>query len=75
MIKVVAESGINWIFVYEVDHEDESILVLKDLGRFHKFDEERKFKGQISEWIEICKDYVFVGSTRTKKLVEVVYNS
>lgn len=64
-----ADSGINWIFVYEVEYEDDDILVLKDLGRFHKFDEDRKFKQPIAAWIEIGKDWVWIGIQR--KLVEV----
>ena len=68
----VVDSGINWIFVYEVTHEDEDILVLKDLGRFHKFDEDSKFAGKIDEWIELHKDYAIVGcSVKTRKLVEI----
>ena len=69
MNKYVADSGINWIFVYKVLHEDDEIIVLEDCGRFHKFDADRKFTGHISNWIEFRGGFVYVGST--KKLVEV----
>lgn len=73
MNKYVAETGINWIFVYKVLHEDDEIIVLEDCGRFHKFDADRKFPGQIDNWIDFCKDSVYVGSNenKVKKLVEV----
>lgn len=70
-----ADSGINWIFVYEVEYEDEDILILRDLGRFHKFDQDRTYKGAIDGWVDITGDFVHVpvpGQTLMKrKLVEV----
>ena len=68
-MKHYADCGINWIFVYAVLHEDDCIIILKDLGRFHKFDEDRKFDKKIDGWIEIRGDYVFINNT--KKLVEI----
>ncbi len=68
---IVAETGINWNFVYSVIYEDDLILVLKDLGRFHKFDSDRKFDEPINEWIEIFGEFAFVGKNRVKKLVEI----
>ena len=65
-----ADSGINWIFVYEVIHEDDEILVMRDLGRFHKFDPERMWEKPIDQWIEIGREF-----TRTRggdKLHEIV---
>lgn len=64
-----ADTGINWIFVYEVIYEDDCILILKDLGRFHKFDEDRKFHGQVDKWIEIRSDWCQLPGA--KKLVEI----
>lgn len=69
MNKYVAETGINWIFVYKVLHEDDEIIILEDCGRFHKFDADRKFPGQIDDWVDFRSDFVFIGSV--KKLVEI----
>lgn len=69
--RIVADSGINWIFLYRVEYEDDCIIILTDLGRFHKLDEARTGEGEpITEWIEIIGDYI-----RTKghpaRLVEI----
>jgi hypothetical protein len=65
-----AESGINWIFVYEVMYEDNEILCLKDLGRYHKFDKSRSFEHPITAWVDVkTKDYIRINEK--VKLVEV----
>lgn len=71
MTKYVADTGINWIFVYEVLHEDAEIIVLKDRGRFHKFDADSKFTGQIDEWIDfnVGNGFVRVGHNPSRKLL------
>jgi len=66
---IYADTGINWIFVYEVIYEDDCILVLQDLGRWHKYDEDRSWKRPIDQWINLGQEYA-----RCKdgmKLVEV----
>lgn len=63
MAKYYAESGINWIFVYEVTHEDDDIIILKDLGRYHKYDEGQRFEGKIDAWFDFCGSaYLRVGN-------------
>ena len=67
---VYADNGINWEFLYAVEYEDDCILVLRDMGRFHKFDDDRMYKGKIDAYIEVGRD----GWARTptgRKLVEV----
>lgn len=68
MSKHYAESGINWEFVYEVLFEDDEILVLKDLGRYHRFDEDRMWTGPLT-YFEIHGDFAHCPDGR--KLVEV----
>lgn len=62
---IYAESGINWMFVYEVEYEDEDILVLVDKGRYHKFDDDRMFEGKVDKWIDFSRGssgtYVNIG--------------
>lgn len=67
MAKIYAEQGINWMFVYEAQYEDDDIVILKDLGRFHRYDEERMFKGTVDAWIEIRNDVLDDG-----RLVQIV---
>lgn len=50
---IYADTGINWIFVYRVEYEDDCILVLRDLGRYHKFDEDRSWGKPVDKWVEI----------------------
>lgn len=60
-----ADTGINWIFVYEVIYEDDCILILKDLGRFHKFDEDRKWPKQIDGYMDFFNSMVRInGATK-----------
>ena len=70
---IYADSGINWEFLYKVEYEDDCILVLRDMGRYHKFEDERKFKGKIDKYIDIRGEYAFVydGSWAGHKLVEI----
>lgn len=56
MAKYIADTGINWIVVYEVVYEDEEILILRECGRFHKYDDDRQFKGEIAAWIDSMDD-------------------
>ena len=70
-MKYYADYGINWIFVYGVLYEDDCILILKDMGRFHQFDEDRKCPYEIEEWVEIRLNSGYVYKTDGKKLVEV----
>lgn len=67
---IYADNGINWEFLYEVQYEDNEILILKDLGRFHKFDEDQMYKGKIDKYIELGHDYVRIDNKL--KLVEVL---
>ena len=69
-MKTYADRGINWIFVYEVLYEDEEILILRDLGRFHKYDEDRTWKKPIDGWLEITGEYACSPNGKLK-LVEV----
>lgn len=66
---IYIQTGINWEFCYEVLYEDLDILVVKDLGRFHRFDENQKWKGARDKYIDFAGDFVLVGSR--KKLVEI----
>jgi hypothetical protein len=66
---VYAVSGINWEFLYEVEYEDELILVLRDMGRYHRYDESRMYKGPIAQYIEIIGEWAWLPGGR--KLVEV----
>lgn len=47
-----AESGINWEFLYQVEYEDDDILILRDLGRYHKFDTDRMFTKPIEKYLD-----------------------
>lgn len=67
---IYAETGINWEFVYEVVFEDDCILVLKDLGRFHRFDDDRMWTKPIDAYIEITGDFARM-SNGARKLVEI----
>ncbi len=69
MARYYAQDGINWEFLYEVLHEDDDILVLKDLGRFHKFDEDRMWKRPIDAYFDIFGEFARIGGKM--KLVEV----
>lgn len=64
-----AMTGINWEFLYGVIYEDECILILKDLGRFHRFDADRMWTAPIDKYIDITNDYARVDNAL--KLVEV----
>ncbi len=66
---IYATIGINWEFLYQVEYEDDCILVLKDLGRFHRWDDDRKYIGKIDKYIDIFTDYARVDGTL--KLFEV----
>ena len=46
-----AEVGINWWFVYQVEYEDDLIVVLRDCGRVHKRD--AGLLKPIAAWIEL----------------------
>lgn len=68
---IVAMTGINWIFLYRVEYEDEAIVILKDLGRFHRWDEARSWNGEpITAYIDIINEYVRAPG-KPLRLVEV----
>jgi len=67
--KFYARLGINWEFLYQVLYEDDDILVLKDLGRYHRFDTDRSWTKPIDAYIEFYGDYAH--GNGWKKLVEV----
>lgn len=70
---IYADSGINWEFLYEVEYEDDCILILRDMGRYHRYDKERMFNGTIDKYIDIRGEYAFVydGKNAGSKLVEI----
>lgn len=70
---IYAYSGINWEFLYEVEYEDDCILILRDMGRYHRHDKERMFSGVIDKYIDIDGEYAFVydGKNAGVKLVEI----
>lgn len=63
-----AEVGINWLFVYQVEYEDDLIVVLRDCGRVHKRDAE--LLKPIAAWIEL-RSNGFVDSNGKRKLYEI----
>lgn len=68
---IVAMTGINWIFLYRVEYEDEAIVILKDLGRFPRWDEARPLDGEpIAAYIDIINEYIRVPG-KPLRLVEV----
>lgn len=66
---IYVDTGINWEFVYEVLYEDNEILVLKDLGRFHRFDKDRMWTKPIDKYIELSSEWARVAGKL--KLVEI----
>lgn len=70
---IYADSGINWEFLYKVEYEDDCILILRDMGRYHKYDKERMFNGVIDKYINIRGEYAFIydGKNAVSKLVEI----
>lgn len=68
---IYATTGINWEFLYEVLYEDADILVLKDLGRFHRFDQDRMWTKPIDSYIELYAQSGMARVGDTLKLVEV----
>lgn len=63
-----AEVGINWWFVYQVEYEDDLIVVLRDCGRVHKRDAE--LLKPIAAWIE-PRSNGFVNINGKRKLYEI----
>ena len=63
-----AEVGINWWFVYQVEYEDDLIVVLRDCGRVHKRDAE--LLKPIAAWIEL-RSNGFVDINEKRKLYEI----
>lgn len=63
-----AEVGINWLFVYQVEYEDDLIVVLRDRGRVHKRDAE--LLKPIAAWIEL-RSNGFVDINGKRKLYEI----
>ena len=64
-----AGSGINWEFLYKVEYQDDLILVLLYIGRFHKYDYARQWTKPIEAYIEIIGDIAIVNDKRL--LVEI----
>ncbi len=60
MMKVYADSNINWEFLYRVLFEDDDIIVLGDMGRWHKYDTDRMYTEKIDKYIELGQEYVRV---------------
>lgn len=68
-MKFYAEIGINWWFVYQVEYEDDLIVVLRDCGRVHKRNPE--LLKPITAWIEPRSDgFVYINGER--KLYEIL---
>lgn len=63
-----ADVGINWWFIYQVEYEDDLIIVLRDCGRVHKRDTERL--KPITAWIEL-RSNGFVDINGKRKLYEL----
>ena len=63
---IYADSGINWIFPYTVEYEDDCILILKQLPREHK----GELQSKIDKWITLNTDGI-VWIDGTCKLVEI----
>lgn len=63
---IYADSGINWIFPYAVEYEDDCILILKELPREHK----GELQSKIDKWITLNPDNTtWIDGVR--KLVEI----
>jgi hypothetical protein len=66
-MKIYADSGINWVFPYAVEYEDDDIVLLKELPRVHKGDK----PPTINKWIDLSRgSYVYIDNK--KKLYEIV---
>lgn len=63
-----AEVGINWWFVYQVEYEDDLIVVLRDCGRVHKRDAE--LLKPIAAWIDL-RSNGFADINGKRKLYEL----
>ena len=66
--RTYAEVGINWLFVYQVEYEDDLVVVLRDCGRVHKRD--AGLLGPVAAWIEL-RSNGFVDINGEKKLYEI----
>ena len=63
---IYADSGINWIFPYAVEYEDELIIILKELPREHK----GALQSKVDKWVTLNPDAtVWIDGAR--KLVEI----
>lgn len=69
---ILADSGINWMDVYEVTHMDDDICVMRELGQFHKFEAARGFDGKVDHWIQVTGQYATIAGKR--RLIEIVAN-
>lgn len=70
-MKIYAYSGINWEFLFSVEYEDDDIIVLKDMGRYHRFDEDQMFKGTIDKYIDIFRQSEQARIDGKLKLMEI----
>ena len=69
---ILADSGINWMDVYEVVELGDDTCVMRELGQFHKFEEARGFPGKVDHWIEVRGQYISIEGKRRK--VEIQAN-
>lgn len=69
---ILADSGINWMDVYEVTRMDDDICVMRELGQFHKFEQARGFDGKVDHWIQVTGQYATIAGKR--RLIEIVAN-
>ena len=65
---VYADNGINWFFPYEVEFEDDEILILKELPRQHKSFSTMK----VDKWIDIHGNGGTATVDNQLKLLEIV---
>lgn len=66
-MKIYADSGINWVFPYAVEFENDDIILLKELPRVHKSDK----LPTINKWIDLCSSGSYVYIDNKKKLYEI----
>ena len=69
--KVYIEHGINWLFVYEVEYEDECIVLLNDMGRFHRYDKDRVYTGPVDGYIDFVGSSMIRIDSQPLKLFEI----
>ena len=53
MARIYADNSINWQYLYEVTHETDERVFVRELGPFHRFDKDRQFTGEIAGTCEV----------------------